>query len=145
MTALADVTPDKIEALERAMLEQEQVDCPVTHHFGPGVYIREVAIPAGTVVIGHHHKGPCLNMLLKGAMKIRDPDGHPRVIEAPLVFTTGPGRKVALALSDCVFQNIHATEETDLDKLEQLLIEKSETWEAHMAALGDAHRLLEGE
>jgi len=117
------------------MLAMPQVECPVTNHFGPGIYIREVAIPADTVVIGHSHKGPCLNVLVKGSMRIIDPGGIPRVIEAPLIFTTGPGRKVAHVLTDAVFQNIFATEETDLDALESLLIEKSETWQAHQATV----------
>lgn len=140
---LPEIAPDKIEALEAAMLCEDQVECPVTHHFGPGVYVREVFIPAGTLAMGHKHKGPCLNMLLKGAMRILDDSGQPRTIESPLMFTTGPGRKTAYALSDCVFQNIHATEETDLNKLEEMLIEKSDTWQSHMAALADANRLLE--
>ena len=44
------------DSLEREMLEVEQVHCPVKHHFGSGVYIREVFLPAGTLVLGHAHK-----------------------------------------------------------------------------------------
>ncbi len=143
MTDLAMDTLDRIAALEAAMLPEEQVDCPVTHHFGPGVYIREVAIPAQTLVIGHAHKGPCMNMLLKGSMRVMGPDGVAKTIEAPLIFNTGPGRKVAFTLSDCVFQNIHATDETDLDRLEEQLIDKSAEWLAHQQE--QAMRLIEGE
>lgn len=122
--------PDDLEMTEAAMLEQPQIECPVQHHFGPGIYIREVMMPAGTLVMGHHHKGPCMNVLVQGSMLIIDPDGEPRQIDAPLTFTTGPGRKVAFMLSDVVFQNIFAAEETDVDVLEEMLIEKSETWKA---------------
>ena len=127
-------TPDKIEALEAAMLASEgQVEIPVTHHFGPGIYIREIAVPANTLIIGHAHKGPCMNMLLKGVMRVMGPDGEPKTIEAPFVFTSGPGRKVAYVIEDAVFQNIWATDETDLDRLEELLIEKSDFWLEHDA------------
>ena len=34
-----------LEELEREMLEFPQVDCPVFHHFGPGVCIRERHMP----------------------------------------------------------------------------------------------------
>lgn len=130
---LADITPDRIEALEGAMLAQEQVDCPVTHHFGPGIYIREVAIPAGTLAIGHKHKAPCMNILLKGALRVIV-DGEAKTLHAPVIFNSGPGRKIGYALTDCVFQNLHATEETDLERLEEELIEKSDTWTAHDVA-----------
>jgi hypothetical protein len=128
---LADITPDRIEAIEGALLPHEQVDCPLTHFFGPGIYIREGFIPAHTLIIGHKHKGPCTNVLVKGKMRVMGPDGIPSTIEAPLMFVTGAGRKIGYTLEDCVFQNIHATDETDLAKLEEQLIEKSETWLAH--------------
>lgn len=122
--------PADLDLTEAAMLEQPQIECPVQHHFGPGIYIREVMMPAGALVMGHHHKGPCMNVLVQGSMLIIDPGGEPRQIDAPLTFTTGPGRKVAFMLSDVVFQNIFATDETDVDVLEEMLIEKSETWKA---------------
>ena len=131
--------PADLELTEAAMLEHPQIECPVQHHFGPGIYIREVMMPAGVLVMGHHHKGPCMNVLVQGSMLIIDPEGEPRQIDAPLTFTTGPGRKVAYMLSDVVFQNIFATEETDVDVLEELLIEKSDAWLAkHETAQIDA-------
>ena len=133
----------KVAELERAMLATEgHIDCPVTHHFGPGIYIRDIFIPAGTLAIGHAHKGPCLNELLKGEMRVVTPDGDVKTIAAPHVFVSGAGRKVAFAITDCVFRNLHATDETDLDRLEEQLIEKSEAWLDHH--LADAARLLEG-
>jgi len=119
-----------VQAMEADLLALPQVDCPIVNHFGPGIYIREMHAPADTFLIGHHHKGPCMNILVKGSMRIITPDGSARVIEAPLIFNSGPGRKVAYVIEDAVFQNIWATEETDIDALESLLIEKSDTWQA---------------
>ena len=48
--------PICIDDLEKKMLSQEQVECPVFHHFGPGVYMREAMFPAGSIGIGHKHK-----------------------------------------------------------------------------------------
>jgi len=36
---------DQVEAM---MLAAPQIDCPITHHFGPGIYMREAFLPAGT-------------------------------------------------------------------------------------------------
>ncbi len=124
-----DLAPvDQIDALERQLLAGPQVECPVAHHFGPGIYIREVTIPAGTLVIGHAHKGECLNIMLKGRLILRSPDGDQREVSAPLIMTTGPGRKVAYALEDTVWQNVFATEETDIARLEELFVDKSDGW-----------------
>lgn len=124
----AFTTPDNLEVLEGHLLTQEQVACKLNHHFGPGIYIRELEIPAGCIAIGHAHKGESMNILLKGTMHIIDGSGIPRTIEGPMVFVAPPGRKAVFAVTDCVFQNIHATTETDLAKIEEQFIEKSATW-----------------
>ena len=131
MTTLAEAVRDedaeKIERLEGAMLQHEQVECPVDHFFASGVYVRQMTAPAGTLIVGHEHKTEHVCVLLKGSMTIATPDGVTRV-SAPLTFIAKPGRKVALVHEDIVFQNIHATEERDLDKIEAQVITKSETW-----------------
>ena len=51
------------DQVEAAFLEQPQADCPVTHRFGPGIYIREVLLPRGAYVVGHAHKTVHLNIM----------------------------------------------------------------------------------
>lgn len=125
----------KIERLEGAMLALPQVECPVDHFFASGVYVRQMTAPAGTLIVGHEHKTEHVCILLKGSMTIATPEGV-RTVSAPLTFIAPPGRKVAVVLEDIVFQNIHATEERDLDKIEAQIITKSETW-------NDAQALVE--
>ena len=119
-----------IEQVEAGMLNLPQVNCPVAHHFGPGIYIREVTMPAGTFAIGHRHKTKNLNVMLAGKVVMRR-DGEMITISAPFIFTAEPGRKVAYVLEDTVWQNIYATDETDIDKLEAIFLDKSETWNDH--------------
>lgn len=121
------IEPIDFDAVEAMMLEQEQLKCPVQHYFGPGIYIREVFLPAGTYVMGHAHKKPTMNILLKGKMAVMV-NGEARVIEGPYIFNSEPGRKLAYVMEDCVFQNLHATDETDLDKIEEIFIDKSDAW-----------------
>ena len=116
-----------IDAVEAHMLTLPQTECPVEHIFGPGIYIRQVLMPAGSLVIGHSHKIPSLNMVLSGKLALLEGDVR-REIVAPYIFTSKEGRKVAYVLEDCVFQNIYATEETDLDKLEEMCVEKSSAY-----------------
>ena len=122
---------DRINDLERCMLDMPQAECPVVHHFGPGLYIREMAAPAGALLVGHAHKHEHMNVLLKGKVIILNEIGVPEELVAPAVFVAKPGRKVAYVTEDMVWQNIYATEETDLDKLEEMFIDKSEAWLEH--------------
>jgi len=116
-----------VDAVEAHMLTLPQVECPVEHIFGPGIYIRQVTMPAGAIVMGHSHKIPSLNMVLSGKLALLE-GGMRREIKAPYIFTSKQGRKVAYVLEDCVFQNIYATTETDLDKLEEMCVEKSSAY-----------------
>ena len=113
-----------IPNLEAMMLAEPQVDCPVTHHFGPSLYIREIFIPADTFALGRVHKAETMNILLKGKMAVLV-DGEVKLIEGPMTFVTGAGRKLALILEDCTFQNVYATNETDLDVIEEMFIDKT--------------------
>lgn len=122
-----------IEDLEKAMLEREQVPCSVTHRFGPGLYIREVRIPAGTFAVGHHQKCEHLNVMLQGRVLMFLEDGTTKELRAPQVFVGTPGRKVGFIIEDMVWQNIYATPERNVDALEATYIEKSQVWQANAA------------
>ena len=124
---LPDVNLDEIE---KRLLSPEltQVECKVEHFFGPGLYIRQVTLPAGLIVMGHAHKQDNMNIMIKGKLLLLRDDGEVATLEAPQTFVNGPGRKVAYVIEETVWQNVHATEETDLDRLEDMYIQKSQAW-----------------
>lgn len=110
---------------ENIMLDMPQVDCPVVHHFGDGIYIREVTMPAGTLAIGHIQKFAQNNFLLQGKIAMIGEDGI-KVLEAPLFFVGEPGRKMGFVIETVVWQNIWATDETDVEKLEAMYMDMSD-------------------
>lgn len=122
------ITAQKVERLEMMCLQQEQVDCPVIHRFGPGVYIREVMIPAGTFSIGHYQKKEHLNIMLKGRVTMLHEDGTLHEVIAPTIFTAPPGRKIGYIHEDMVWLNVYPTTETEVEKLEAMFLDKSEGW-----------------
>ena len=124
-----------IELAEKMLLPEPQVECPVYNHFMPGIYIREMHIPKGTLVIGHEHIVESTNVFLKGKLKLLQEDGSWQELEAPMMFKGKLGRKVAIALEDCVWQNIFATDETDIEVLESTLIRKSVAYLEHTKCL----------
>jgi quercetin dioxygenase-like cupin family protein len=125
-----------IEQVEADLLNMPQVEPNIIHRFGPGIYIREMSVPAGTMFIGHAHKYPHTNILLAGSVVVQI-NGDMQTIHAPSIFVAAPGRKLAYVIADCVWQNIYATEETDIEKLEVMLVDKSETFTAHSSASAD--------
>jgi len=122
---------DATEQIESKLLELPQIDCPVLHHFGPGVYIREVRMPAGSLILGHRHKNAHTNILVSGRLKFLNEGGKVAELVAPVVITSNPGRKLAYILEDTVWQNVYATEERDIETLEEILLDKSEAWIEH--------------
>ena len=107
------------------MLHAKQEEAPVVHRFSPGVYAREIFMPAGTVVVGHIHKTKHLNIVLSGEATVMI-DGQIVSISAPCVFESEAGvRKVLLIEEDMRWMTIHAnpSECQDVVKLEEELIE----------------------
>ena len=118
-----------VEEAEKAMLQLPQVDCPVVHHFGPNLCIREVFMPKGTMAVGHKQKFKHMNVLLKGKVMMLNEDGSTRILEAPFIFEGEAGRKIGYVLEDMVWQNIYSTELQDSNDVEEFFIEKSENWQ----------------
>lgn len=125
-----------IESLEALLLPAAQMEIQYVHTFAPGVYVREAHVKGGMIGVGHEHKTKNINVVLKGRLKIVAGD---EVIElvAPCVFVSEPGvRKVAHFLEDTIWLNVlhNPTNETDLKKLEDLFVIKSETYKAFQEA-----------
>ena len=45
-----------IDQLEAVLFNCPQIDCPLVHRFTPGMYIREIFMPAGTMLTSMIHK-----------------------------------------------------------------------------------------
>lgn len=117
-----------VESAESELLQHEQAECPVIHRFGPGIYIRELSMKAGTFAIGHRQKFDHTNIVLKGRATIFNDDGTTTEVIGPTVFVGKPGRKMGYIHEDIVWQNIYATTETDIETLESMFLEKSASW-----------------
>ena len=132
MTALAvkqdldSLLSQKVEVLLSQVEKMPQVDCQTKHYFGPSLYIREVTMPAGAVVIGKPHRKDHMCVMLQGRMIIVLEDGTKKELVAPLTFVGSAGRKVAYILETTVFQNILATDETDIEVLENMLVDNTQ-------------------
>ena len=125
---MMDMFPAKtLLEVEKFMVEQEQVWCPVFHKFSPGLYIRELHMPVDTIVLGHYHRFPNLCFFERGKLAFHNEDGTNTIMEAPQVFTAPPGRKLAYVMEEAVFTNVllNPDNEQDVNKLEDIFFDKS--------------------
>lgn len=94
------------------------------HRFTPGLYTREMTVPAGVMVTGMIHKTEHISIMLSGKMLIPDPvNGGSMEIQAPIVEVAQPGiKRVGIAIEEVVWITVHPTELTDVDEiLEQIV------------------------
>ena len=130
-----EITKDRanILALEAAMRQLNGYDpegkniCRITHYFAPGVYAREMWMPAGCLITGKIHKTEHLNMLSQGKVSVSN-KGESITMTAPYTFVSPVGTKRAIyAHEDSTWTTIHATDLVDPDEIEAEII--AETFE----------------
>jgi hypothetical protein len=114
----------QVTQLVQTLSALPQINCPVTHRFAPGLYLREIFMPAFTIVIGKVHKTAHFNILMRGSCFIVNDDGSHELLQAPMTFMSQAGvQKTLYIMEDMIWQTIHPTDETDLELLESQLIE----------------------
>jgi hypothetical protein len=97
----------------------------VNHYFAPGIYVRELHMDKGMILVGHRHSTETINTLLKGKVALIE-DGELIYREAPFTYVTpAKHRKAAYVIEDMIWQNVFSSDETDVEILEDIIVEKS--------------------
>ena len=105
--------------------------CPVKHTFSDGIYVREMFIPKGMMLVGKIIKQTHHIFLMSGKIAIITEEGE-KIMEGPCsIVAKGGTKRVGYALTDVVWINVHpnTTDTQDLDKLEKEVI--AEDYEEH--------------
>lgn len=110
----------RIDALEREMaVHPGRVSLQVRHDFLPGLYIRTLIIPKGTLLTGEEHKTRHAWTLIKGTIEVAGVG----VLTAPACGITEPGtRRVARVFEDAEWATFHPTALTDPVKIREEII-----------------------
>jgi len=111
----------------------------IEHFFSSGVYAKQTKMPAGVWLVQHTHHFDHLSILASGSVKLMVDDKE-STIHAPACITIEAGKHHGvLALTDCVWYCVHATDCTDADKVDEVLTAASDMNQvAQLAqALGD--------
>ncbi len=114
---------ERFDDIERMMAQHPPVEMPPTHFFAPGIYARQIVIPGGTLLTGKIHRTAHLNVISRGSISVWSETEGVQRITAPFTFIAGLGtRRIGFAWEETVWTTVHATTETDLEKLEAELI-----------------------
>lgn len=98
--------------------QYEPAHCPVSHLFTPGLYVRQMLIPAGTALISLEHLTEHPFVVMFGRLRILSTTDPPALVEGGHIGVTQSGtRRVAFAEEDTLWVTFHATEETDIEKI----------------------------
>ena len=118
MTAIVELAP-RITENVGDFLEQ-------VHHFSDGIYAKQMVIPAGHIVGSHAHAYSHLSVLASGDVVV-DANGvlTDYVGPACIEIKAGVEHRV-FAKTNAVWFCIHATEETDVNKIDEVLVTKGE-------------------
>jgi quercetin dioxygenase-like cupin family protein len=100
----------------------EEAAVSVSHHFG---YWKRTLIPAGIFLGQHSHKEGHYSLILKGAARVETEDSS-RVYHAPnIVFIEAGKKHKVIALDDVEWWCLWETDERDIAKIDESLIENS--------------------
>jgi len=113
-----------LDDLEVSLAHLPRVDLPVTHRFTDGMYIREIQIPAGTMLTSMVHKTQHPFVISQGSVKVTSDNEGSVIYEAPFTGITEPNTRRALhALTDVIWTTFHVTNETDVAKIGEEILE----------------------
>lgn len=134
----------KVAALEASMRQQTREELQLfldsiamSHFHAQGMYCRVVSRNAGVTIVGKVHKQEHFYIVAKGSVLVTNGDEEPKTYPAGTVVVSQPGTKRAVfALEDSICMTVHRTDKTDLDEIEEELIEPDPL------ALFDAHNRL---
>ena len=108
----------------------KQAELPLKHSFAPGVYAREMEIPAGTLLIGKIHKHKHHNFLMKGSIIVLTEANGVELLQAPLMIVSEEGtQRIGYAVTDTVWTTIHENKDDseDLVVIEERTVVKDKT------------------
>jgi tetrahydromethanopterin S-methyltransferase subunit B len=122
---------NKVETLENAMLNSDDARIakgnsdmfPLKHSFSEGVYIREMFMQKGGLVIGKLYKISHTWFLLKGELEVATDEGLNYYIAPCYVHAPEGTKRVLHAMEDVIFVNVYPNPDniTDIEQLEDML------------------------
>ena len=100
---------------------------PLKHTFADGVYIRQMDMKAGSMVVGAIHNHLHVWFLLTGNLAVATEDSIEEFVAPCYVLATPGSKRVIYATEDSIFINIHKNPNNikNIDELESEIVSKT--------------------
>ena len=115
-----------ITELHQVMKGTFEIDLNEVHNFSDGLYAKQMVIPQGFVVGQHAHKYSHLSILAKGRVLVKTDDFDKEYVAPACIDIKANVNHLIQALEDTVWYCIHATNETDINKIDEVLISRKD-------------------
>lgn len=114
-------------AVQEMPAQYKQVDCPLVHTFTPGLYSRQIYMPAGVLVTSETHKTEHQYILSQGIVSVWTEAEGEVLISAPYHGVTMPGtRRLLYIHEDAIWTCFHSTLLQTVEEIQEDIIEKYE-------------------
>lgn len=101
-----------------------EIDLKIEHIFHPGMYMRKMVLPARHFAHSHKHNFDHFSFVTKGRVQV-EVDGETTVLDGPDCILIRAGKVHTItAMTDTTWYCIHATDETDPDKIDHTLVKE---------------------
>lgn len=105
------------------MVRQHNIVDAISHHFSDGVYAKQMSLKQGYTAVTHKHNYDHLSILAQGEVYITA-NGVKSRFKAPFCIDIKAGVSHSIdAIEDSIFYCVHRTDEKDIDKVDETLIE----------------------
>lgn len=117
---------DKIDLIEEAMQDYPIVECPLKHTLLEDQYVREIFMPAGTLITSQIHKTQHPFMVLEGIVSVWTENEGVVTLTAGHHGVTNPGtRRVLYIHESCKWVTVHKRLPGEtIDDIGERIIEK---------------------
>ena len=97
---------------------------PLKHTFADGVYVRQMDMKAGSMVVGAIHNHLHVWFLLAGQLTVATEESVEEFISPCYVLASPGSKRVIYAVEDSIFVNVHKNPKNikDIEKLEKEIV-----------------------
>jgi hypothetical protein len=104
--------------MDSEMEKYEQIECPVTHRFTPGLYVREIHMPANSIISSLLHLTTHPYVVTRGEFTVWYHDKPAVRIKAPYTGITEAGtRRLLYIHEDTDWMTFHVTDKLNPDEI----------------------------